>query len=761
MPESTDLQRLVVGLEVRMAQYDKAMKRAAVDTDKKLSGIERRFKQAETRISATGKSLFAGFNPGSLIAGFSAGAVVREVQKVISSVAQIADQAKRAGVSAENIQAIGVAAHQAGVETGEMVDLLSMFNRRIGEAATKGGELADLLKANNVPLRDANGQVRQTIDLFFDVIDLIARAKSLQEGATAGQIAFGRAVGSSLPLLREGSAEMRRMMQAAKDSGAVIREELVAVADEMDDAWSRAWDSWSGKAKSAVLTVFNFYKENAERQAKAGYGLGSLILGDLSGTRSGLEARQAAKLAERDELVRQIEFARATNTSAPILPQWEQSLAEVNKELDDIIRKVAFIQGGPGLSRNPFDIGRGTIIPGKTSPAAKAGGTSTKKSFLDFIASVESGPGGYNATLDSGAYTGGDVELVTKTLDEIREIQTAILNHPLNKKNSSAVGRYQIVRKTLDGLRRDLGLTGKELFTPDLQDMLGTALVQRRGRDAAGLRNEWEGLRGKSDEEILAAYDASAAERIAVVEKIAQAEIDGQKRIADAYKQYGEARTEADAEEKARLAERSQTFFDEQARLQQEAQDRWIEKNRESDERLIESMDELRSASRDVLGGFLQDLDQGASLSEAFGNAIDRLKSKAIDALADQLINLLLGPTGTAQPGLLGGLFTGLPGFASGGSFRVGGAGGTDSKLVAFRATPGERVDIRPPSLAVPRGSYGQSAPRFTVEAKANPFFYTVVRQISGQGDARALDTARRQLPATHSRMAKLGTTTR
>lgn len=35
-----------------------------------------------------------------------------------------------------------------------------------------------------------------------------------------------------------------------------------------------------------------------------------------------------------------------------------------------------------------------------------------------------------------------------------------------------------------------------------------------------------------------------------------------------------------------------------------------------------------------------------------------------------------------------------VPGFAEGGSFTVGGSGGTDSQLVAFRATPGERVDI-------------------------------------------------------------------
>ena len=38
------------------------------------------------------------------------------------------------------------------------------------------------------------------------------------------------------------------------------------------------------------------------------------------------------------------------------------------------------------------------------------------------------------------------------------------------------------------------------------------------------------------------------------------------------------------------------------------------------------------------------------------------------------------------------------PGFAFGGDFTVGGTGGTDSQLVAFRATPGERVSIRTPT---------------------------------------------------------------
>jgi hypothetical protein len=39
-------------------------------------------------------------------------------------------------------------------------------------------------------------------------------------------------------------------------------------------------------------------------------------------------------------------------------------------------------------------------------------------------------------------------------------------------------------------------------------------------------------------------------------------------------------------------------------------------------------------------------------------------------------------------------------GFASGGSFTVGGQGGTDSQMVGFRATPGEMVEVRQPGHA-------------------------------------------------------------
>lgn len=52
---------------------------------------------------------------------------------------------------------------------------------------------------------------------------------------------------------------------------------------------------------------------------------------------------------------------------------------------------------------------------------------------------------GYNETLAYGRLTGGDVDLVSMTLTQINALR--MLQHKQNIWNSTAVGRYQIVRR--------------------------------------------------------------------------------------------------------------------------------------------------------------------------------------------------------------------------------------------------------------------------------------------------------------------------
>ena len=96
------------------------------------------------------------------------------------------------------------------------------------------------------------------------------------------------------------------------------------------------------------------------------------------------------------------------------------------------------------------------------------------------------------------------------------------------------------------------------------------------------------------------------------------------------------------------------------------------------------------------------------NVRQFFQDLFAQLLRLATNQLFSQLVSGFLGGGGFG--GGLGGLFGGLLGLQNGGSFAVAGSGGTDSQLVAFRATPGERVNVETPGQLRQR-EQGQAVP--------------------------------------------------
>ena len=142
-----------------------------------------------------------------------------------------------------------------------------------------------------------------------------------------------------------------------------------------------------------------------------------------------------------------------------------------------------------------------------------------------------------------------------------------------------------------------------------------------------------------------------------------------------------------------------------------------------------EAIDELNRATDNFRVNLTDSLITGAT--EGFDGMLAgfsrTLQQMASDLLSSQLLRLLssvgggssgggalgfLGKIGGAIAGVFGGpagatagasagsgsaISAFFPGFATGGEFKVGGSGGTDSQLVAFRASPDETVSVRRP----------------------------------------------------------------
>lgn len=105
---------------------------------------------------------------------------------------------------------------------------------------------------------------------------------------------------------------------------------------------------------------------------------------------------------------------------------------------------------------------------------------------------------------------------------------------------------------------------------------------------------------------------------------------------------------------------------------------------------------------REQFIGFGKDL-AGAIQTGNLPEFFQSIAAKFADTLLNRALNTIFDALGSGggQGGGLGAIlsavFSGgpIPGFATGGSFKVGGSGGIDSQLMQFRATPGEMVDVR------------------------------------------------------------------
>jgi hypothetical protein len=126
--------------------------------------------------------------------------------------------------------------------------------------------------------------------------------------------------------------------------------------------------------------------------------------------------------------------------------------------------------------------------------------------------------------------------------------------------------------------------------------------------------------------------------------------------------------------------------------------DEWMNKQDEMSEYALQAARNMQSAFADFL---FDPFDDG--LKGMLRGFVDMIRRMIAEAAAAKIFDGLGGFASGSGLASVGGFFKNLLGFANGGSFMVGGSGGTDSSVVAFRATPGETVSVSRPGR--PSGS--------------------------------------------------------
>lgn len=166
-------------------------------------------------------------------------------------------------------------------------------------------------------------------------------------------------------------------------------------------------------------------------------------------------------------------------------------------------------------------------------------------------------------------------------------------------------------------------------------------------------------------------------------------------------------------------------------------------------EDMKQAADDAAQAMQDGMRGFIDDLIEGKSATEALGNALKNIGSNLLNSGLNALFGGLFGGGG----GFLGGLFGGR-GFATG-TANTGGARGQPRGIVhgqeaVIPLPSGGRVpvDIRMPKApGVSAGGGGQIEVKAAIEV-VNGNLVPVVTQISGQVAGQQIKQNNKQLPS-------------
>lgn len=250
------VERLAVLIEANTKAYERAMLRLEQKTAQAMNRSSAAVKNLDRSIATLSAGMVrfaAGVGVGAGLAFLSS--LPKTIGDIVTEASGLAKAADRIGVTTDRLQELHHTASLADISIADFDKSMEQFTKRLGEALTGTGNLAKILAANNVPLRDAAGNMRSVNDLLYDYADLIMNAGSEQEKLYLATEAFGRSGLVMVNALNGGSAALRETAAEARALGGVIDEELLRSAEEINDKWTRFTTSLATSFKSFVLTV--------------------------------------------------------------------------------------------------------------------------------------------------------------------------------------------------------------------------------------------------------------------------------------------------------------------------------------------------------------------------------------------------------------------------------------------------------------------------------------------------------------------------
>lgn len=223
-----------VSLRARIDQLEADLRKAEAATKKTSRTMKQNFKAVASSLKRVKVNAAAA---AAVISGIAGGAVVNLARQAIATANNLGDVAQKLGISTTALQEFQFAANQSGVSSETLNMGLQRFGRRAAEAAAGTGEARDAIKQLGLQLKDTNGNLRSTEDLFDDALTKLGEIENPLERVRLGFKLFD-SEGVALVNMAGNLGDLR---DEAQRLGLVLDAEVIQHADELQDSFDALW----------------------------------------------------------------------------------------------------------------------------------------------------------------------------------------------------------------------------------------------------------------------------------------------------------------------------------------------------------------------------------------------------------------------------------------------------------------------------------------------------------------------------------------
>lgn len=236
------LQREIVATEQKLDGYENALD----ETQKQLYNTEKKTKDAEKETGNFGETA-AKVAEGALKAmgaalvamGTAAAAAVKSLTDFAVGGAAYADtvltESTVTGIATDKLQEYMYAAELIDVSTETLTKSMAKNIKSMSSAASGTGATAEAYKKLGVSVTDANGNLLDSDEVYWNLIDALGNVDNETERDAMAMQVLGKSAQELNPLIEAGAERMQELGKQAQEAGYVLSDDALNAFGEFDD----------------------------------------------------------------------------------------------------------------------------------------------------------------------------------------------------------------------------------------------------------------------------------------------------------------------------------------------------------------------------------------------------------------------------------------------------------------------------------------------------------------------------------------------